>query len=149
MTFLFGYNASKNVVDKIGHFVQDSIEQVIDELIRLQEGSLPLPSRLTAQMRQDISGKPNRHHSLLLHDDVIKWKHFPPYWPFVRWIHRSPVDSPRKAQWRGALMLSFICACTNSCANNRDADDLRRHRAHYGVNVMENGDNTMTKKNKS
>ena len=25
------------------------------------------------------------------HDDVIKWKHFPRYWPFVRGIHRSPV----------------------------------------------------------
>ena len=24
------------------------------------------------------------------HDDVIKWKHFPRYWPFVRGIHRSP-----------------------------------------------------------
>ena len=23
------------------------------------------------------------------HDDVIKWKHFPRYWPFVRAIHRS------------------------------------------------------------
>ena len=22
-------------------------------------------------------------------DDVIKWKHFPRYWPFVRGIHRS------------------------------------------------------------
>ena len=41
------------------------------------------------------------------HDDVIKWKHFPRYWPFVRGIHRSP--------WRG---------------------DLRRHRAHYDVTVM-------------
>ena len=27
----------------------------------------------------------------LYHDDVIKWKHFPRYWPFVRGIHRSPV----------------------------------------------------------
>ena len=25
------------------------------------------------------------------HDDVIKWKYFPRYWPFVRGIHRSPV----------------------------------------------------------
>ena len=24
------------------------------------------------------------------HDDVIKWKHFPRYWRFVRGIHRSP-----------------------------------------------------------
>ena len=23
------------------------------------------------------------------HDDVIKWKHFPRYWPFVRGIHGS------------------------------------------------------------
>ena len=28
------------------------------------------------------------------HDDVIKWKHFPRYWPFVRGMHRSPVNSP-------------------------------------------------------
>ena len=28
------------------------------------------------------------------HDDVIKWKHFPRYWPFGRWIH--PVNSPHK-----------------------------------------------------
>ena len=26
------------------------------------------------------------------HDDVIKWKHFPRYWPFVRRIHRAPVN---------------------------------------------------------
>ena len=26
---------------------------------------------------------------MTLHDDVIKWKHFPRYWPFVRGIHRS------------------------------------------------------------
>ena len=31
------------------------------------------------------------------HDDVIKWKHFPHYWPFVRWIHWSPVNSHTKA----------------------------------------------------
>ena len=30
------------------------------------------------------------------HDDVMKWKHFPRYWPFVRGIHRTPVNSPQK-----------------------------------------------------
>ena len=30
------------------------------------------------------------------HDDVIKWKHFPRYWPLVRGIHRPPVNSPHK-----------------------------------------------------
>ena len=42
-----------------------------------------------------------------LHDDVIKWKHFPRYWPFVRVIHRSPVQSPHKGQWRGAFDVFF------------------------------------------
>ena len=28
------------------------------------------------------------------HDDVIKWKHFPRYWAFVRGSHRSPVQRP-------------------------------------------------------
>ena len=42
--------------------------------------------------------------------DVIKWKHFPRYWPFVRGIHRSPVNYPHKGQWRGSLMFSLIYA---------------------------------------
>ena len=44
-----------------------------------------------------------------IHDDVIKWKHFPRHWPFVRGIHRSPVNSPHKSHWHGALMFSLIC----------------------------------------
>ena len=63
------------------------------------------------------------------HDDVIKWKHFPRYWPFVCGIHRSPVNSPHKGQWREALMFSLICARINGRVNNRQAGDLRRHRA--------------------
>ena len=69
-------------------------------------------------------------------DDVIKWNHFPRYWPFMRGIHRSPVNSPHKGQWRGALMLSLICTWTNGWVNNRDAGDLRHHRAHCDVPVM-------------
>ena len=70
------------------------------------------------------------------HDDVIKWKHFPRYCPFVRGIHRSPVNSPHKGQWRRALMFSLICVWINGWVNNREAGDLRRHRGHYDVNVM-------------
>ena len=36
----------------------------------------------------------------------------------------------------GALMLSLIYAWTSCWTNNRDAGDLRRHRAHYDVTVM-------------
>ena len=70
------------------------------------------------------------------HDDVIKWKHFPRYWPFVRGIHRSAVNSPHKGQWRGALMFSLIYAWRNGWVNDWDTGDLRRHRTHYDVTVM-------------
>ena len=76
------------------------------------------------------------HGFVVVHDDVIKWKYFPRYWPFVWGIHRSPVNSPHKGQWGGALTFSFIYAWTNDWVNNRDAGDLRRHRAHDDVTVM-------------
>ena len=43
---------------------------------------------------------------------------------------------PHKGQWRRALMFSLICTWTNGWVSNRDAADLRRHRAHYDVTVM-------------
>ena len=67
-----------------------------------------------------------------IHYDVIKWR----YWPFVRGIHQSPMDSHHKVQWRRALIFSLICAWTNGKANNPDACDFSRHRAHYDVTVM-------------
>ena len=70
------------------------------------------------------------------HDGVIKWIHFPRYWPFVRGIHRSPGNSPHKSQWRGALMFTLICARINGWVNSCEAGDLRRNRAHYDVIVM-------------
>ena len=80
-----------------------------------------------------------QRHSFICHmghDDVIKWKHFPSYWPVARWIHRSPVNSPHKGQWRGDLMFSLISAWINGWVNNREAGDLRRHLAHYDVSIM-------------
>ena len=70
------------------------------------------------------------------YDEIIKWKHFPRYWPFVRGIHRSPVNSPHKGLWRGALMFSLICAWINRWVNNREAGDFKCHRAHYDVIAM-------------
>ena len=71
-----------------------------------------------------------------VHDDVIKWKSSPRYLPFVWGIQWSPVNSPHKDQWRGALMFYLICAWTNNWVNNRDAGDLRRHSTHYDVTLM-------------
>ena len=47
------------------------------------------------------------HDSAIDHDDVIKWKHFPRYWPFLRGIHRPPENSPHKGQWRRTLFFFF------------------------------------------
>ena len=60
---------------------------------------------------------------------------FPYYWPFVRGIHWSPLNSPHKGQWRGTLMFPLICAWTIGWVDNREAGDLGRHRAHYDVTV--------------
>ena len=78
----------------------------------------------------------NRGLTTYIHDEAIKWKHFPRYWPFLRGIHRSPVNSSNKGQWRGALMFSLICARINGWVNNDEAGYLRRHRAHYDVIIM-------------
>ena len=78
----------------------------------------------------------HEHKKCEKYDDVIKWKHFPRNWPFVRGIHRSPVNSPHKGQWRGALMFTLICVWINDWVNNREAGDLRRYRAHCDVIVM-------------
>ena len=68
------------------------------------------------------------------------WRHqmetFSASWPIVLGIRRWPVNSPHKGQWRGALMFSLTCAWINGEVNNREAGDLRRHRAHHNVTAM-------------
>ena len=71
-----------------------------------------------------------------MHDDIIKWKYFLHYWPFVGGIHRAPVNSPHKGQWRRALMFPLICAWINGWINNGEAGDLICHHVHYDITVM-------------
>ena len=42
-----------------------------------------------------------------LHDDVLRWKPFPYYWPFVRGIQWSLVESPHKGPIMQALR--YLC----------------------------------------
>ena len=77
---------------------------------------------------------PNERHVMLF--SLPMMKHFPRYWPFVWGIHRSPVNSTHKGQWRGALMFSLICVWINVWVNNGEAGDLRRCLAHYDATVM-------------
>ena len=51
-------------------------------------------------------------------------------------LYDLPKRIEDKGQWRGALMFSLICAWINGCGNNREAGDLRLHRAHYDVTAM-------------
>ena len=73
------------------------------------------------------------------HDDVIKWNNFPRYWPFVRGIHWSLVNSPHKGQWRRALMFLWSSPWINGWENNPEAGDLRCHHAHCDTTVMYTG----------
>ena len=64
------------------------------------------------------------------HDDVIKWKHFPRYWPFVRGIHRGQMPVTR------SFDVFLIYARINGWVNTGEAGDLRRHHTYYDVIVM-------------
>ena len=55
------------------------------------------------------------------------------------YVGNSPVNSPHKGHCRGALKFAFICICTKGWASNLDAGNLRRHRVHYDVAVMNYG----------
>ena len=77
----------------------------------------------------------NEIWNMPVHDGVVKWKHFPRYWPVGRRIHRSPVNSPQKGQWRGALAFSMICAWTNGWVNNQGAMFETPSR-HYDVTSL-------------
>ena len=84
-----------------------------------------------------VSGGPLCSLCGVNHDDVIKWKHFPRYWPFVRGIHRSRWI-PRTKASDAELWCLLWSAWINDWVNNREAGDLRRHRARYDVIVMYN-----------
>ena len=89
----------------------------------------------------DLHVKTEPRGQVLFLSLVSWWRHqmktFSALLAFVRGIHRSPGNSPHKGQRHGAFMFSLICTWANGGVNNRDAGDLRRHRAHYDVIVMD------------
>ena len=50
-------------------------------------------------------------------------------------LRRRLFETSSRSSW--ALMFSLMCAWINSWVNNRGAGDLRRHRVHYDVTVMD------------
>ena len=67
------------------------------------------------------------------HDDVIKWKHFPRNWPFVRGIHRPRWIPHTKASDAELWCFLWSCVWIKGWVNNREAGYLRRHHGHYDV----------------
>ena len=67
------------------------------------------------------------------------------WWRHQMGTFSASLNSPHKGQWRGALRFSLICAWINGWVNNRETGDLRRHRAHNDVIVMNCYDITVCK----
>ena len=61
--------------------------------------------------RYDTVNFPDNRHSIARpwewHDDVIKWKLFLRYWPFVRGIHQYPCEFPTQMPVTGSFDIFF------------------------------------------
>ena len=104
---------------------------------------LPSGAKIPTAFRVTIRGILRRHLEL----DGSRYFDPQPWWRhqmetfsalLALCVENSPVtgEFPLPRSVTRALMLSLICTWTNSGENNRDAGDLRRHRAHYIVSVM-------------
>ena len=84
-------------------------------------------------------------HDMCIHVYVCACAYINPWWrhqletfsAFLAICAGNSPDSLHKGQWRGALMFSLICVWINGWENNREAGDLRHHRALYDVIVMQ------------
>ena len=118
------------------HILIQSFNTSADAIRILTSFQIGLPPAYLLENAVVKIGKP--------YHDVIKWKHFPCYWPFVWGIHRSSVNSPYKGQWRGALVFPVICAWINGWVNNREAGDdvtvmYRSHETGYCLLIGRTG----------
>ena len=80
-----------------------NVDEIYNWIRQWLVGAKPLsdPTKTYCQSR-------TKEHIPVKHDDVMKWKHFPHYWPLCGEF-TGPQWTPRtKGQWRGALMFSLI-----------------------------------------
>ena len=95
-------NASQIVFDRL--FVKVTRYETVtsrsstdhNHVVYEEEMEVPVPFWMDLSQELDFSGdlrKSPRCQVLVMHDDVMKWTHFPHYWPFVRGIHRQPLGS--------------------------------------------------------
>ena len=112
---------------------------VIILLVWLMESGSVTPSllvkRMTTRYDNRLSGTKSSETFFIQTLKISWWRHqmetFPRYWPFLRGIHRSPMDSHHKGQWLEALVSSLICAWTvpsNISLFENDKNSLWGHK---------------------
>ena len=62
--------------------------------------------------------------------NIMPWKHFPHYWPFVRGNHLT-MD-----QYYGALIITLMLVCTNCSINSLVTSASRCHDGSCDVTIM-------------
>ena len=63
---------------------------------------------------------------------IMTWNRFSHYWPFVRGMYRSPIDSPHKGRAMRSILLSLLLAWAICWLIRRVANGLRR-KCHVNV----------------
>ena len=101
-----------------------------EKVCRVYNDLRPWPSKPFAHGRVFAHAKKRDYMMTSSHENIFRVTG-PLCGEFIghRWLTRT-------SQWRGALMLSLICAWINDWANNREAGDLIRHRPQFDVIVM-------------
>ena len=100
MTYLCVVEMGKQGIAKYGDSIVLSIMSRIETM--LLNITHDKRRKVCQMIKCQMSDLPETHVHLTstahtYHDDVIKWKYFPCYWPFVREIHRHRWISSRKA----------------------------------------------------
>ena len=85
---------------------------------------------------RDTSSRGQQFRCGFRHDDVIKWKHFSTLLAICAWNSPFTGEFPSQRLLTRRFDVSLICDWINGWVNNREAGDLRLHRAHNGVTVI-------------
>ena len=84
-----------------------------------------IPLLVPSQSREMIGNESAFMLPHIKHDDTI-WKRFPHHYPFVKQIHRSPVDPPSKGPVMQGIDISLLLTRIRCWTNNHVAGNLRR-----------------------
>ena len=81
-------------------------------------------------MQNDFHPDSNESMIFMGNDDVMTWKRFPPYWPFVKRNQWSPVDSLQKGSVVSGYDVLFANSTNKLLSLSKVDCDLRSHDAH-------------------